>query len=414
MASEHVKQVQSASESSLIAGNLVHDGHLRTFHVYIPTLYYEKRLPVPLVFLLHGHGYGDGLQMRDSGFEPLADREGFIIVYPDGLTPPLPGERDYNECWARGWNAGHCCWYSNIYEVDDVGFLAALIERLQGEYRLDPQRTFMVGYSNGGMMAYRFAAEKSAMVTAIAPLHATLGGINDGTGTYWQVQPPSRSVPAIIFNAMQDVAVPYFGDQEYLPAQTAVDFWADSLACEKDPVVESGIEDYTKQTFFCAGKPLIQFYSLLFEGHTWPFIPQTQTSLTASQAAGLIYGFFKEFPEKRVPLAPLDFKVERSTMRAWLSAKEVDTLSWKEPIENRDFDIIKYRVLWQETQSSWTVLTEVCAGDSASTDGESRVYRTFNRLIDKNKAYDYRVLAITEDGLQGKVATATVGLSPDS
>jgi len=257
-------------------------------------------------------------------------------------------------------------------------------------------------------MAYRFAAEKSAMVTAIAPLHATLGGINDGTGTYWQVQPPSRSVPAIIFNAMQDVAVPYFGDQEYLPAQTSVNFWADSLACEQNPVVENGIEDYTKQTFFCAGKPLIQFYSMLNEGHTWPFIPLTQTSLTVSQVAELIYNFFKEFPEKVVPLAPLDFKIERSSMRAWLSAKFVDTLSWKEKTENRDFNITKYRVLCQENQSSWTILSEVPSDEYSSTDGENRVYCTFNRLIDRNKTYKYEVFAVTDDGLEGKAATTTI------
>lgn len=56
--------------------------------------------------------------------------------------------------------------------VDDVAFVAALIDQLDGELAVDRERVFATGVSNGGMMAYWLAVERSDLVRAIAPVAA--------------------------------------------------------------------------------------------------------------------------------------------------------------------------------------------------------------------------------------------------
>ena len=87
-----------------------------------------------------------------SGFSALADREKFLVLYPDGMG--LFG-------YLQHWNAGHCCGKAAKDKVDDVGFIAAAIEDVCDHLRVDRSRIYMLGFSNGGMMAYRFAAEKT-------------------------------------------------------------------------------------------------------------------------------------------------------------------------------------------------------------------------------------------------------------
>jgi len=146
---------------ALTDGALEVDGRSRTFHVYRP----ERLSPSPaLVFVLHA-SVGDGLQARASfhhAFEPIADREGFLVAYPDGY------ERHWNGCRAAAPYA------ANVENVDDVAFLAALVERFATEYGVDRSRVFATGLSNGGHMAYRLALEAPGLVAAVAPIAASL------------------------------------------------------------------------------------------------------------------------------------------------------------------------------------------------------------------------------------------------
>lgn len=84
---------------------------------------------------------------------------GATVVYPSGL-----GHRS-------SWNAGGCCGSAARSAIDDVGFLARTITRLHAE---GADRVFLVGYSNGGMLAYRFACERPGLVDAIAVVNATI------------------------------------------------------------------------------------------------------------------------------------------------------------------------------------------------------------------------------------------------
>ncbi len=107
-----------------LPGSLSHQGLDRTFRVYLPGTYATANdTPVPIVFLLHG-GFGSGAQVEESSrLIPIADGAGFVLVSPDGVAGPFG---------VRTWNAGDCCGYSVDTGVDDVGFMRALLDELQG------------------------------------------------------------------------------------------------------------------------------------------------------------------------------------------------------------------------------------------------------------------------------------------
>ena len=115
----------------------------RTYLVHLPPVYDGKR-SLPLVIVLHGGGGNAEGAARMTGFSEKADREGFVVVYPNGsgrLKTRL-----------LTWNSGNCCGYAMDQNVDDVGFIRVLIDEFVKTRAIDPKRVFVTGMSNGGMM----------------------------------------------------------------------------------------------------------------------------------------------------------------------------------------------------------------------------------------------------------------------
>jgi polyhydroxybutyrate depolymerase len=140
-------------------------GLARTYRVYRPAALDRSR-PVPLVVMLHG-GFGSGEQAEQAyGWDAKADSAGFVVAYPDGV--------------ARAWNAGTCCGLPQRTNIDDVGFLRQLIDRLASDENVDPDRVFATGISNGAMMAYRLACELPGRLAAIGPVAGTMTVPCDG------------------------------------------------------------------------------------------------------------------------------------------------------------------------------------------------------------------------------------------
>ncbi len=137
------------------------DGVERTYHLYVPSDL--PKGPVPLLVGLHG-GLGSGTQFEaNTDFDGLAQANGFIVVYPDG-TPIRSGS-------ARlVWNAGGCCGVADAANenVNDVGFITALIQHLETQYDIDPHRVFVTGHSNGALLAFALACQESGVIDAIA------------------------------------------------------------------------------------------------------------------------------------------------------------------------------------------------------------------------------------------------------
>jgi polyhydroxybutyrate depolymerase len=171
------------------AGTITVGGLVRNYTLRLPSAY-DGITPLPLVIAMHG-GFGSGTQLENqSQLTVKAEQEGFIMVYPDGTGT------------IRTWNAGGCCGYAMNNNIDDVGFIDALLDELIANHAIDTTRIYATGMSNGGFMSYRLACELSDRIAAIAPVSASMA--------IAECQ-PTRSVPVISFHSYQDSSVPYLG-----------------------------------------------------------------------------------------------------------------------------------------------------------------------------------------------------------
>jgi polyhydroxybutyrate depolymerase len=144
------------------------DGRIRRYRLYVPTAIGPGR-PGPLVVALHG-GLGTAAQFEaNSGFDGLAEANGFVVAYPDGIGARPDGSGP------QTWNGGYCCGPAARQEVDDVDFIRRLIDTVQAEVPVDPARIYAAGHSNGAIMAYRLACELSDRIAAIGVQAGSLG-----------------------------------------------------------------------------------------------------------------------------------------------------------------------------------------------------------------------------------------------
>ncbi len=205
------------------------DGRRRHFRLYVPTTLRDGEA-APLLIALHG-GLGTSQQFAaNSGFDELAEANGFVVVYPDGIraVPDRPG--------LQTWNGGYCCGPAARQAVDDVGFVRFLIDRLAERFTLDATRIFAAGHSNGAIMAYRLACELSDRIVAIGVQAGSLG-IDDC--------PPSESVSVLHIHGLADTNHPIDGGVgtgvsgvEFRSGRVAVKTFAERDRCEAEPRVE--------------------------------------------------------------------------------------------------------------------------------------------------------------------------------
>ena len=129
-----------------------HAGYYRCWDIYVPA---GLKGSTPLVIDLHGWTESPSGQRAISGFEALADSEGFIVVWPYGLC--------------NSWNSGKaCCPPASEDDIDDVGFIRKLVARVSAQHNIDSGRIYVTGLSNGCSMAQRLANEASDMIAAAA------------------------------------------------------------------------------------------------------------------------------------------------------------------------------------------------------------------------------------------------------
>ncbi len=172
---------------------LKHGGRERSAIVHVPPTATDNR-ELAVVLNFHGGGGHGANQQEYSLMDRLADREGFITVYPNGTGR-----------FAKRlltWNAGTCCGYAALNNVDDVGFVRALIGKLAESVPIDRRRIYATGLSNGGMMAHRLAAEAGDMIAAVAPV---AGGM-----VLPAIKSP-RAVPVMHIHSVDDPRALYNG-----------------------------------------------------------------------------------------------------------------------------------------------------------------------------------------------------------
>lgn len=250
---------------------LQHDGLTRHALVHLPPGF-RLQQTTSVVLAFHGGG-GDAAYMADDdryGLISLANRENFVIVFPSGYSR-----------WPRGklatWNAGDCCGDARDRQVDDVGFVRALLQHLGQQIRISPQRTFAMGMSNGAMMSYRLACEMSDAFRAIAAVA--------GTEALTNCQ-PSRPVGILHIHARDDTHVLFNGGagpdafrdaskvMDFMSVPTTVSRWVTRQQCAPTPRRTLDVPGAFCDTYSgCADGAEVRLCVTASGGHSWPGAP---------------------------------------------------------------------------------------------------------------------------------------------
>ncbi len=241
---------------------LEHDGQKRHYLLRAPApLPADRRLP--LVLVLHGGGGSAANAEQMTGFTAKAREQGFIVVYPEGSS---------SLGLMHTWNAVHCCGHAMEKNVDDVGFIRALLDHLQAHYPVDAQRIYVTGLSNGGMMTHRLGIELGDRIAAIAPVIATVFGD--------EVRPVAPVSALMINGAIDDNVPPGGGDPagpgrrhwaegaQVKPTTDQAQFWARADGCSATPMQsDDGIAVHWR--YACPSQAVEQ-YLVKDNGHAWP------------------------------------------------------------------------------------------------------------------------------------------------
>jgi polyhydroxybutyrate depolymerase len=251
-------------------------GVTRQYRVHVPASL--SGAPNAVVVVLHGGG-GAGMNVANTGAHPLAafrtvaDREGFVVVYPGGL-PATDGQPGWVDCRGdNGVSSG----------ADDVGFLAALIERVRAVYTLPASRVFMAGGSNGAMMTHAFAIARPDLVGAVA---VSAGSLAQNPRPGACATGPTTPVPIVLLHGTADPQMPWGGGcvanlggncsrGRVVSAEVTRNRWlqANGLASvtPTSQVVEVDRADGGPATRFdYAGAAPVQWWRLEGAGHTVP------------------------------------------------------------------------------------------------------------------------------------------------
>jgi polyhydroxybutyrate depolymerase len=296
LACARTRLVPATAAPGLPAGDSTHTlsfgGRTRSYLLYVPTSV-DWSKAVPLVFVFHG-GTGNAANAeRMSGFDAVADRNGFLVAYPDG-TGALSDDK------LLTWNGGDCCGYSQTHNVDDVGFVRAIVADLQAQANIDAKRIYATGMSNGAILSQRLGCEAADVFAAIAPVAGTLN---------FSPCTPSQPVSVIEFHGTADQHIPYEGgygpkslvNVDFASVQKTIDFWTGFDGCSLQPLSDSH-DDIQHQTWAgCRGATAVELYTIVGGGHAWPggqggwidADPPTQT-ISASE---LIWAFFAAHPK---------------------------------------------------------------------------------------------------------------------
>jgi len=245
----------------------------RTYLLHLPAQAGRDRLP--LLIALHGYGGSAARLRRVTGFDRIADREHFAVVYPDGRN--------------QMWNAGGRFEGPGYWHTDDVGFISELIDELARHYPIDRGRVFVTGFSNGGFMAYRLARELSRKVVAIAPDAGTLlhGAYGD----------PLSDVAILHLHGLADDVVPFAGgmrDFGSLSVDSVLAYWIRRQHCARvaDTVFDSaGIVG--RRWPSRSGRGDVVLYTAAHTGHRW--WTAADPGLDGSE---LIWRFFESVPRR--------------------------------------------------------------------------------------------------------------------
>jgi polyhydroxybutyrate depolymerase len=246
-----------------LTASLASGGRSRSYQARVPAKS-DSQQALPLVIALHGGG-GTGAGMPTlTGLDAVADSEGFVVVYPDGFS--------------NSWADGRGTTDAELAGVDDVAFVAALIDDIAARTAVDRRRVHVIGISNGGMMSIRLACELSDRIAAAAAVAANMPANLSATCN------PRHVVPMMFVHGDLDALMPRAGGSipvgaggTVLSTANSVAFWNARNGCAGTPATITTLDPAADATAIvasrfapCTSGTENRYYDVAGGGHTWP------------------------------------------------------------------------------------------------------------------------------------------------
>jgi polyhydroxybutyrate depolymerase len=283
-----------------VNGTLSYQNNQRKYILHIPESY-DGKTPVPMVVFLHGGGGNAQTAQGFSNFNQVSDENGFLMLYPQAFFETA----DNSYAWADGRGLA-----PDKLGIDDVGYVDALVTALKAEYKIDTQKIYVCGFSNGSFLTQRIAFQKNNQYAAIGTLGGTMNESLYNSGN------PERAIPMVFVFGTADPLVPYdggyvSGNTELEPVKSiddAVAYWKENNNClntlQKVNLPNTNTSDNSTIEVYqytdCTCRADVKFYKVINAGHTWPgvLLPYAHsfggTNLDM-QASVELWNFFKRY-----------------------------------------------------------------------------------------------------------------------
>ena len=245
-----------AKNPQKISGSFRFQENDRSYIVYLPESYISSN-NFPLVIYLHAYGWNAQKGMDYTLLHQATDTSGFIVVFPNGYPQWNSGISD-----DPGWPTP---------DVDDVGFVNALIDTLSNHYSINLEKIYACVYSNGGFMAYKLACLLSNRIAAIA----SVGGVMSASVA--ANCNPLTPVPILQIHGTKDPWVPIDGSPYLYSVDQTLSYWINFNNCVQAdtttlPDLNTADECTVEKITYTNGtnNSCIVYYKVINGGHTWP------------------------------------------------------------------------------------------------------------------------------------------------
>ena len=246
------------------------DGIQRSYVAHVPdgaAIGTPQTLPVLVV--MHGAGGNGAKAEAATGLSTYAKSDRFIVVYPNGTQAgDVEGQ--------LAWNADGCCGTPRRTNVDDVGFISAVLDDVESNYAVNADRIYFAGFSNGGMMSYRLSCELGDRIAGIAVVSGAFNVADCDE---------SSTADVLIVHGTGDLTVPYrggptnertaarFGQWNNASVADATAVWIARDGCSRFPTtVIDGV--VTRATYDeCDDDRKLEVVTIAGGGHVWPIAP---------------------------------------------------------------------------------------------------------------------------------------------
>ncbi|EKD26694.1 MAG: phospholipase/carboxylesterase [uncultured bacterium] len=288
-----------------------YDNYERLYSIYVPEKCFKIKKNALVIAL---HGGGGSIKKwpvyTNNGFEHLAQNSPFILVYPEALEGNWNDERNIER------------YFSQKNKINDLGFLSSLIDYLIDNYPVDRNKVFVLGVSNGGLMAHYLALKHSDKIAAIAAVIASIP-VNLKT-----ILRPVNPISVLMINGTDDPLVLWNGGTiklgkkacgDIISVDDTLKFWIKNNHCNTTPEIiefpDLDPKDNTrvKKSIYSKGDfdTEVVLYTIIGGGHTWPAYKDTRKpllKLVVDEFAGIkskdidaceiIWDFFRTHPKR--------------------------------------------------------------------------------------------------------------------